>query len=364
MFFKKKEEIEKYYKLGRVLGQGSFATVKIGTCKSDQSKWAIKIIKRASLAPEDEESLSTEITILQRVNHPNIVHLKEVYECKLCVYLVMEVMVGGELFDRIVNKEHYSETEARDAFRQIMASVKYIHDLNIVHRDLKPENLLYSSNADDAVLKLADFGLAYLLKNQEMMHSSCGTPGYVAPEVLKSGKGGAGYGKEVDMWSVGVILYILLCGFPPFYDEDNVRLFAAIQLGKFDFPTPYWDGVSEAAMDLIKNLLVVDITKRYSADQALQHLWMTGETSNTALPHFKENLGRYNARRRLRKAIRAVQLVKRMNVLGKHAPDDAADGKPDDHSAQQDSHGSHPVQGAHVDTDTHKVPKVESHVTK
>ena len=175
---------------------------------------------------------------------------------------------------------------------------------------MKPENLLYATTAEDSPLKLADFGLAYLLKRDELMHSSCGTPGYVAPEILKSGRGGAGYGKEVDMWSVGVILYILLCGFPPFYDEDNIRLFAAIQKGKYDFPSPYWDNVSAEAIDLIRKLLCVDATQRYTAKQTLAHRWLTQEGGNSVhLSHFQGNMKAYNARRRLRHAIRTVQFL-------------------------------------------------------
>ena len=140
--FKRKEECEKYYKLGRVLGQGSFATVRLATCKADGSKWAIKVIKRQSLAPEDEEALEIEIKIMERAEHPHIIKLKEVFDCPQNVYLVMEVMTGGELFDRIVEKEHYSESEAKKALCEIVDAIMYCHDRGIVHRDLKPENLL------------------------------------------------------------------------------------------------------------------------------------------------------------------------------------------------------------------------------
>eukprot|EP01041_Mallomonas_annulata_P005571 gene5571-11212_t len=316
-FFKKKEDCTNFYKMGRILGQGSFATVRLCTCKADGTKWAIKIIKRKSLAQEDEAAILTEIKILQTVDHPNIVRLKEVYDSKSQMFIVMEVMYGGELFDRIVHKEHYTEQEAKQAFKHIIAAVGYCHDMDVVHRDLKPENLLYDSVADNAVLKLADFGLAQLLKPNEMMYSTCGTPVYVAPEILRSGRGGMGYGKEVDMWSVGIILYIILCGFPPFYDEDHVRLFAAIQKGQFDFPSPYWDNVSEDAKDLIKNLLIVDPSKRLTASQTVQHIWVSQpDTCVTELPFFNENMKQFNARRRLRHAIRAVQILHRMHTKG------------------------------------------------
>jgi calcium/calmodulin-dependent protein kinase I len=140
--FQRKEECDKFYKMGRVLGQGSFATVKLAICKADNTKWAIKVIKRSCLAPEDEQALATEVAIMERVRHPNIIGLKEVFDCPANMYMVMEVMTGGELFDRIVQKEHYSEGEAKNALRQIVSAIGYCHDLGIVHRDLKPENLL------------------------------------------------------------------------------------------------------------------------------------------------------------------------------------------------------------------------------
>lgn len=172
---------------------------------------------------------------------------------------------------------------------------------------------MYASPADDAALKLADFGLAQLLKPNELMHNACGTPGYVAPEVLRNDS--SGYGKEVDMWSIGIILYILLCGFPPFYDEDNTKLFLAIQKGEFDYPAPYWDDISPEAIDLIDKLLVVDPTLRLSAANALNHPWLAAEASNlrnSKLVHFVPNMRAFNARRRLRGAMRVIALATQM----------------------------------------------------
>lgn len=175
----------------------------------------------------------------------------------------------------------------------------------MIYRDLKPENILYASPAEDAALKLADFGLATLLKPNQLMTVACGTPGYVAPEILC----GKAYGKEVDIWSVGVILYILLCGFPPFYDDNNKKLFSLIISANYTFPEPYWTDVSADAKDLVSQLLVVDPAQRLTAAQILQHRWMTGEASTKHLSHFQGNLKTYNARRRFRAAIRAVQLT-------------------------------------------------------
>eukprot|EP01039_Chlorochromonas_danica_P000764 gene764-829_t len=298
-------EVERHYKFGRTLGQGTFATVKMATCLSDNTKWAVKIIKRSALTSEDEESLKMEIQILQLTNHPNIVSVKEVFYCKNYVYLVMDLMTGGELFDRIVTKDHYSEQEAKLALSQIVMAVKYCHEKNIVHRDLKPENILYQSTEENSALKLADFGLATLLRPNQLMNVACGTPGYVAPEILK----GIAYGKEVDMWSVGVILYILLCGFPPFYDDNNKKLFAQIVNANYSFPDPYWTNISATAKDLVRKLLVVDPRQRLSALQVLAHPWMFEDGSGSSLDHFRPNLKSYNARRRFRSAIRAVQIT-------------------------------------------------------
>jgi calcium/calmodulin-dependent protein kinase I len=205
------------------------------------------------------------------VHHENIVQLREVFDCQKTFYMVMEEMSGGELFDRIVEKEKYSEKEASAVVKKLACALQYCHDMGIAHRDLKPENLLYQSPEDTAQIKIADFGLAKLVKGNSLMQTACGTPGYVAPEILE----GKPYGAEVDLWSLGVIAYILLCGFPPFYDENNAALFASIKSGIFDFPSPYWDCVSASAKDLISRLLVVDSKKRFTAVQVLDHAWIS-----------------------------------------------------------------------------------------
>eukprot|EP01038_Epipyxis_sp_PR26KG_P006384 gene6384-8794_t len=311
------DECEKYYKFGRILGQGTFATVKLATSLKDKSKWAIKVVKRSALSHEDEESLKMEIKILELTNHPNIVAVKEVFYSRSFVYLVMDLMTGGELFDRIVLKDHYSEEEAKVALWQIVNAIKYCHEKNIVHRDLKPENILYASQEENSTLKLADFGLACLLKPNQSMHVACGTPGYVAPEILK----GQVYGKEVDMWSIGVILYILLCGFPPFYDDNNKKLFSLIVHADYSFPDPYWTDITPRAKDLVTKLLVLDPSKRLTASQVLEHEWLTEVNgSKHNLVYFKENLTSYNARRRLRAAIRAVQITQLFNARRLSAP--------------------------------------------
>ncbi|CAM9461983.1 unnamed protein product [Ectocarpus sp. 6 AP-2014] len=309
-----KDSCQKYYNLTRILGKGSFATVKLAVRKSDGTKWAVKVIEKTALSQEDEEALKNEVQILGAMNHPNIVRLNQVFDCQNCLYMVMELCTGGELFDRIVMKDHYTENEARDCIIQMTKAIMYCHQNGIVHRDLKPENLLYSDfDEGTAVLKLADFGLAKLCTENTMLNTACGTPGYVAPEILE----GRPYGKEVDMWSVGVIAYILLCGFPPFYDENNSAMFKAIKLGKYDFPSPFWDDVDCEAKDMIGCLLVTDAAKRYSAEQLLQHPWVAQghtEAGEHNLNHFKNAMKAYNARRKFKATIMTVQL---MGTLGR-----------------------------------------------
>ncbi|KAG1690851.1 hypothetical protein DVH05_027453 [Phytophthora capsici] len=229
--------------------------------------------------------------------------------------MVMEEMSGGELFDRIVEKEKYSEKEASCVVKKLADALLYCHQKGIVHRDLKPENLLYQSTDEDAEIKIADFGLAKLIKGDSLMQTACGTPGYVAPEILE----GRPYGAEVDLWSLGVIAYILLCGFPPFYDENNAALFQSIKSGVYDYPSPYWDCVSDSAKDLISRLLVVDPKKRFNAQQVLDHPWVADihGVSGDALPHFTQEMKRYNARRRFRAGIMMAKTITALHSIQK-----------------------------------------------
>lgn len=247
-----KNKITDHYKFEGELGQGSFAIVKRATHKTYGTKVAIKVIKKQELNDEDKIALQNEIDILTHVDHPNIVKLYEVYEDADNYSLVMELMTGGELFDVILEKEMYTEKEASETIRPIIDAINYCHSLNIIHRDIKPENLLYSSkDASSRIIKVSDFGLARFISLETLATTTCGTPGYVAPEILYQQP----YGKECDYWSIGVVLYIMLCGFPPFYDEDNMVLFEKIKHGRFTFPSPVWDDISKDAKEIITNLL-------------------------------------------------------------------------------------------------------------
>jgi len=214
--------------------------------------------------------LEREIDIMKKLQHPNIIQLMEVIDTPQTLYLVLEFAGGGELFDAIVNKGQYSEPEAINIVKQILEAIQYIHDNGIAHRDLKPENLLLADSKDGKeFVKIADFGLSKDF-GEEALQTSCGTPDYVAPEVLM----GEPYDMAVDIWSIGVITYVLLCGFPPFYGDVQKELFDNIMSGNYDFPDPEWTDVSEEAKDFIKKILVVNPAKRMTAEEALQHPWI------------------------------------------------------------------------------------------
>jgi len=237
------------YTFGRQLGSGAFSVVKEGVHKKDASKVAIKVIQKTTVAGEDIKLLRREITNLKTLDHPNILKLYEVYEDKQQFYLVMELVQGKELFDKIVERGQYSERDASHITRQFVSAIEYLHSKGIAHRDLKPENILSVGSGDKEAIKVADFGLSKNFGDEKMM-TSCGSPGYVAPEVLECET----YDKAVDMWSIGVILYILLVGYPPFYADSDPALFKKIMACDYSFGEG-WDVVSDSAKDLIKHLL-------------------------------------------------------------------------------------------------------------
>ncbi|KAM9386894.1 serine/threonine-protein kinase DCLK3 [Phaethornis superciliosus] len=271
-------DVEKYYEIGRTIGDGNFAVVKeCRHCDSNQI-YAMKIVDKSKLKGK-EDMMESEILIIRSLSHPNIVSLIDVYETEAEIYLILEYVPGGDLFDAIIESVKFTEHDAAVMITDLCEALVYIHSKNIVHRDLKPENLLVQHNADKSTtLKLADFGLAKQVTKP--IFTVCGTPTYVAPEILAE----KGYGLEVDMWAAGVILYILLCGFPPFrsQERDQEELFKIIQLGHYEFLSPYWDNISAAAKDLITRLLIVDPQKRYTARQVLQHPWIRTAGKNNS----------------------------------------------------------------------------------
>jgi len=277
-----KINIQSKYELTDTLGSGAFATVKLAVHKATGKKYAVKMINKADVG-NDMESIDREITILKNLNHPNIVLLKETFDSPQYLYIVMELCEGGELFNSIAEKVSYSEKEAAGVIVQLLQAIDYLHSQNIVHRDLKPENLLLSDKTDRALIKVADFGLSKMVDQNKLLATSCGTPGYIAPEILRA----EGYGPGVDMWAVGVIAYVLLAGYPPFYSEDLAELFDQIMEADFEFYDEDWGKISSEAKDFIKKLLVADINKRLSAKQALLHPFLKMAPTTAVPAHHK-----------------------------------------------------------------------------
>ncbi|KAL1304990.1 hypothetical protein AAFC00_003894 [Neodothiora populina] len=274
------------YTIQGQLGKGHFATVFLCTEKCSGLQYAVKRFEKRrvgnSQAAEEKsrvEGLQQEIAVLMGVSHPNVLCLKDTYDETDGVYLVLELAPEGELFNWIVAKQKLSEADTRKIFVQLFQGMKYLHERNIVHRDIKPENILLIDK--DLHVKIADFGLAKIIGEESFTSTLCGTPSYVAPEILEPGNRRR-YTRAVDVWSLGVVLYICLCGFPPFSDElctrDNpYNLSQQIKLGRFDYPSPYWDSVGDPALDLIDKMLTVDVEKRISIDECLEHPWTTGQ---------------------------------------------------------------------------------------
>ncbi|KAI0098573.1 SMAD/FHA protein kinase [Nemania sp. FL0031] len=267
------------YTLLERLGKGHFAEVFLCVEKSTGQRYAVKIFTKHPGMEERSkmDGLQQEIAVLMGVSHPNVLCLKDTFNEKNAVYLILELAPEGELFNHIVSKQKLSEDETRKLFVQLFEGIKYLHDRNIVHRDIKPENILLVDK--DVNVKLADFGLAKIIGEESFTTTLCGTPSYVAPEILAEGRHRK-YTKAVDIWSLGVVLYICLCGFPPFSDELYSRDFPytlsqQIKSGRFDYPSPYWDSVGDPALDLIDHMLVVDPERRFTVDQCLQHPWLT-----------------------------------------------------------------------------------------
>merc|ERR1711953_1230553 len=302
--------VEDKYDMKDVLGTGAFSQVRLAECREDGQMYAIKVIDKKALKGK-EDSLENEIRVLRRLDHPNVVKLLEAYESRTCVYLVMELVTGGELFDRIVEKGSYTEKDAVDLIKQVLSAVAYMHSEGVVHRDLKPENLLYHSSDEDSKIMISDFGLSKM-EDSGIMATACGTPGYVAPEVLAQKP----YGKAVDVWSIGVISYILLCGYPPFYDENDANLFAQILKGEFEFDSPYWDDISLEAKEFIRKLMCVDVDKRLTCEEALEHAWISGAKGDRNIhASVSAQLKKNFAKSRWKQAYNAIAVSRQMKLL-------------------------------------------------
>ncbi|XP_050511363.1 calcium/calmodulin-dependent protein kinase type II alpha chain isoform X4 [Diabrotica virgifera virgifera] len=299
------------YDLKEELGKGAFSVVRRCVQKSTGSEFAAKIINTKKLSARDFQKLEREARICRKLQHPNIVRLHDSIQEENFHYLVFDLVTGGELFEDIVAREFYSEADASHCIQQILESVNHCHQNGVVHRDLKPENLLLASKQKGAAVKLADFGLAIEVQGeQQAWFGFAGTPGYLSPEVLKKEP----YGKPVDIWACGVILYILLVGYPPFWDEDQHRLYAQIKAGAYDYPSPEWDTVTPEAKNLINQMLTVNPGKRITAAEALKHPWICQRERVASVVHRQETvdcLKKFNARRKLKGAILTTMLATR-----------------------------------------------------
>uniref|UniRef100_A0A3B3VUW1 Calcium/calmodulin-dependent protein kinase 1Da n=1 Tax=Poecilia latipinna TaxID=48699 RepID=A0A3B3VUW1_9TELE len=291
---------------------GAFSEVVLAQEKLTGRMFAVKCIPKKALKGK-ESSIENEIAVLRRIKHENIVALEDIYESPDHLYLIMQLVSGGELFDRIVEKGFYTEKDASTLIRQVLDAVNYLHKMGIVHRDLKPENLLYFNPQDESKIMISDFGLSKMEGSGDVMSTACGTPGYVAPEVLAQKP----YSKAVDCWSIGVIAYILLCGYPPFYDENDSKLFEQILKADYEFDAPYWDDISDSAKDFISCLMEKDPSKRFTCEQALRHPWIAGDTALCKNIHesVSRQIRKNFAKSKWRQAFNATAVVRHMRRL-------------------------------------------------
>ncbi|XP_055518084.1 calcium/calmodulin-dependent protein kinase type II subunit beta isoform X50 [Leucoraja erinacea] len=317
------------------LGKGAFSTVRRCVKLSTGQEYAAKMINTKKLPARDHQKLEREARICRLLKHSNIVRLHDSISEEGYHYLVFDLVTGGELFEDIVAREYYSEADASHCIHQILDSVSHIHHHDIVHRDLKPENLLLASKCKGAAVKLADFGLAIEVQGeQQAWFGFAGTPGYLSPEVLRK----EAYGKPVDIWACGVILYILLVGYPPFWDEDQQKLYQQIKAGAYDFPSPEWDTVTPEAKNLINQMLTINPAKRITATEALKHPWVCQRSTVASMMHRQETvecLKKFNARRKLKGAILTTMLATRNFSAAKSLLNKKVDGvKPQTNSTK------------------------------
>ncbi|XP_077853000.1 calcium/calmodulin-dependent protein kinase type II subunit beta isoform X18 [Macaca mulatta] len=313
------------YQLYEDIGKGAFSVVRRCVKLCTGHEYAAKIINTKKLSARDHQKLEREARICRLLKHSNIVRLHDSISEEGFHYLVFDLVTGGELFEDIVAREYYSEADASHCIQQILEAVLHCHQMGVVHRDLKPENLLLASKCKGAAVKLADFGLAIEVQgDQQAWFGFAGTPGYLSPEVLRK----EAYGKPVDIWACGVILYILLVGYPPFWDEDQHKLYQQIKAGAYDFPSPEWDTVTPEAKNLINQMLTINPAKRITAHEALKHPWVCQRSTVASMMHRQETvecLKKFNARRKLKGAILTTMLATR-NFSAKSLLNKKADG--------------------------------------
>lgn len=305
--------IKDHYRIKEELGKGAFSVVYRAQHITSGEKVAVKIIQFSSLSSSEqlrqERILENEIKIMQRIRErcdtTNLIKLKDVVREENRIAIVMEVLEGKELFDRIVARQRYTEQDAAQLMIKIMRAVQTLHNAGILHRDLKPENLVFASDAEDAEVKITDFGLAMVMDWPDVHKTVVGTPNYVAPEVVSIQPRGPFYGPPCDIWSMGVILYILLVGYPPFYHENVRELFKQIRRGAYEFHADQWANISKDAKDLVSRMLVTDPNKRLTCEEVLSHRWMKNAPSEE-LGSTLDQMKKLRAKQRFRAAAMAV----------------------------------------------------------
>ncbi|XP_069475097.1 calcium/calmodulin-dependent protein kinase type II subunit beta isoform X19 [Ambystoma mexicanum] len=326
------------YQLYEEIGKGAFSVVRRCVKLCTGHEYAAKIINTKKLSARDHQKLEREARICRLLKHSNIVRLHDSISEEGFHYLIFDLVTGGELFEDIVAREYYSEADASHCIQQILEAVLHCHQMGVVHRDLKPENLLLASKCKGAAVKLADFGLAIEVQGeQQAWFGFAGTPGYLSPEVLRK----EAYGKPVDIWACGVILYILLVGYPPFWDEDQHKLYQQIKAGAYDFPSPEWDTVTPEAKNLINQMLTINPAKRITAHEALKHPWVCQRSTVASMMHRQETvecLKKFNARRKLKGAILTTMLATRNFSAAKSLLNKKTDGsKPQTNSTKNNA---------------------------
>jgi len=339
-------ELHNAYSISAMLGSGAFGTVWMAQSRASMEHVAIKIVERKRQLHEDFSLEPAEAEILKTVNHPNVVKLIEYVSSDLCVYLIMELVLGGHLQARLKQEGAYDEVRAKQLLTQVFGAVHHLHDRNIIHRDIKPENILFAELDDVGVVKLTDFGLS--TQKEGRLTTRCGTPSYCAPELLS----GEGYGKSVDIWSLGVLTYVVLCGVLPFVGSDRADLFRKIQKGMFTYDGEAGRGISDLARDFIGRLLRLEPMERYSTREALQHPWLDPDAVDEgddaapieSLNTVHEMMRRFNAERRLKRVGFAVIACGRFRRAGLGWP-----------SPQRASNTASPVSGWVDDEDSDRI---------